>query len=299
MTRLFDRAVKVIAAQQPSPTSFVGRNSQFFETIESGVEITQHRIEFDVTKNLGSEPNKCQLKIFNLNASTRAVFDRKPTKVTLLAGYDGAPRLLFTGDLVYAYTKREKADLVTTITVADGIRAYASARTNKTYKPPMTALRMIQDVVKTMGGRVPDELLQNSALKESISISTSAHGPSRDILNRELARYGYSWSFQNGRFQALRDEDVHPGERILVNASTGLLESPEVTPPKDPTSGGGKPTEIKFKMLLYPELSPGSEVQLESELLNATAKLIDVHHVGNNKNGDGAFVSECTTKVSS
>ena len=296
--RLFNRIVRVVAQQQPPPSSFVGKNRSFFEVVDVGIEIDKLRIEFDVTQNLGSEPNKCEIKIFNLSPDDRAYFDRKPTKVTLLAGYDNVPRLLFTGDLVTASTERVAGvDNVTTITVSDGMRAYAHARMRtKSYKPPMTWLRILQDCAATWNQQLPDELLKNAELKQSIAAGVSVHGPTRDIVTRILASYGIGWSFQNGKLVTLSDGEARPGDIVPVNEDTGLLNSPKVTAPEAASaSGKGKPSEIKFDMLLYPELAPGKQVRIESAFLSATAKVVDVKHSGNNR--DGKYMSSATAKV--
>lgn len=296
-SQLFDRIVVVKAQQQPLPTSFVAKNLSFFQTVDIGVEISKLRIEFDVTKNLGKEPNKTTLKIFNMAPSTRSIFDRKPTRVTLLAGYDGNPRLLTTGDLIIASTKRVGGvDLVTTITIGDGMRAYSHARMNTRYSPTTTPLRILQDAARSFNVELPANILDDARLKQPNVTSLTMFGPTRDVFTTYLASFGYGWSFQNGGLQVLRDDDTQPGDIIPVDESTGLLESPEVTPPEQPSaSGKGKPSEIKFKMNLYPELVPGKVVKIASDFLNATAKLIEVKHSGNNRNG--TYVSECTAKA--
>lgn len=276
MSGLFKRTVKVTLASQP--TGFVGSNPGFFEQLGNALEITAMRIRFDVTKNLGKEPNKCLIKLDNLSADTRNEIEtKKPLRCTLQAGYDGAPRLLFVGDVVQAYSKREGTEIVTYVKVSDGMRAYSHARVNRSYKPPIQVKKVLSDCAKTMGLQLPPEVEQSAELKQALAVGISTHGATRDVLTRLLAPYGYNWSVQNGALQILKDDEIKPGHAYLISKEdSGLIGIPERTTPESPK----KSVEIKFETLLYPELQPGQLAKLQSELLNAQMKMTDVAHTG-------------------
>lgn len=281
MSRLYDRTVRVTLIRRP--TGFIGSNPQFFDSIGNVTEMEEMRIRFEVTKHLAKEPNKAVIKVHNLAEHTRAEIEKGDMAIRLHAGYDGNLRLLFYGDLRRASSAREGTDIVTTMQVADGAQAFKHARMNKSYKPPTTLLRVLQDMAKSMDCELPKDLLSRAELKQAISTGVTAQGATRDVMTSVLGEFGYGWSIQNGILQVLRDEDLRAGEEFLINADdAGLVNNPERTVPE---KEGGK-AEVKFDVLLYPELMPGSKARLSSEFINLSVKLTDVSHVGDNDASD-------------
>ncbi len=53
------------------------------------------RIRFEITKSLISHPNIAKIEIFNANQDTLSALQKKFTKITFNAGYEGSVRLLF------------------------------------------------------------------------------------------------------------------------------------------------------------------------------------------------------------
>lgn len=281
MAQLIGRVARVVVVERP--TGFVGNNPQFFERIGNALEIDKLRIRFEVSKGLGKEPNKTTIKISNLAEHTRTELERgKPLGVTLYAGYQNVYQLIAAGDLSRAFSIREgRTDIVTTLRVSDGLRAYQKGRMQRSYKPPIVALRVLEDAAKSLGLTLPPELEQSSELKQAIEGGISMHGQTRDVLTRLLAPYGYGWSIQDGRLLILKDDDLRPGEEFLVDAESGLVGIPERTYPE---KAGGK-SEVKFQTLLDPRIKSGSAVRLRSQLLNLSMKVTDVQHVGDTGSG--------------
>jgi hypothetical protein len=278
---LFNRTCKVTVIKQPS--GFTGENPQFFDTIGNALEIEGLHITFKATKHLAKEPNKAEIKIFNLSAHTRAQVEKLPLKVVLQAGYDGVARLLFTGNLTSAFSTREgRSDIVTTLIVGDGMRAFAHARMNRSYRPPIQVKRVLDDAAKSMGLQLPREVERSIELRQALANGISTRGATRDVLTRLLAPYGYSWSIQNGQLQVLKDEQLKPGRAFVINQQTGLIGKVQKTTPEKPK----KKSEIKFDALLYPELFPGAEAQIEAEFFQGRIKMTDIEATGDNRTGD-------------
>lgn len=285
MSRLYKHTAKVVIARQP--TGFIAENPQFFESLGNAVEIEKLRFTFEVKRTLQKEPNPCDLVIYNLSPHSRAEIEKKPATVTLLAGYDGVQRLLFTGDLRHAFSEREGTEWVTYVKLGDGARSYAHARMdNKSYKPPIRVSQVLTDAANSMGLDLPPEAEQSLELKQALSTGISMHGPTRDVLTRLLAPYGYGWSIQNGTLQILKDGDTR-GEAFLINGDTGLKNSPT----RETGDKALQRLEVSFEVALYPELFPGCLVQLESQAFNGTFKVLELSHAGDTE-GD-----EWTTSV--
>jgi hypothetical protein len=287
---LFPRSVKLTVVSRP--IGFIAENPNFFETVGNAIEIIAMRIRFEVTKNLGKEPNKCVIRLDNLSQSTRAELEKKPLKATLMAGHAGSPRLLFTGDITHAFSKREGTEIVTTLRVGDGFRAFAHGRMNRSYKASVSVKKVLEDCARSLNLKLPPEVEQSPELRQALATGVSAHGATRDVLTRVLAPYGYNWSMQNGQLWILKDEQVKTGHIHLISSASGpLVGIPEKTVPENPK---GK-TEIKCQTILFPELQPGQMAKLESEFLKVQFKMTDVKHVGDSyDNGD--FTSDITGK---
>jgi hypothetical protein len=291
---LWNRTCVVTAIRRPGGTTFVDRNPQFFETVGNAIVFDgsggKEKISFDIKKNLGKHPNTCEIKLVNMSDDTRKFLTNKPLRVDIEAGYGGVARLLWTGDLSWGNSKRDNTEWVTTLQLGDGLRAFALARTNKSYRPPVRVDKVLADAAASLGLTLPTTLAQSPQLKQALASGISLHGPTRDVLTEILAPYGFSWSVQNGQLQILRDDDTRPGTVHVVNQQSGLVGSPELTPPHNAsTSGKGaahRGSEVKFKVLLWPELVPGGMVQLESQSVTGLFKITDVSHAGSTRDKD-------------
>lgn len=273
MSRLFKHTCRVTVARQP--TGFIAENPQFFESLGNAVEIADLRVEFSVKRTLSKEPNPCEITVYNLSEHTRADIERKPATVTLHAGYDGVARLLFTGDLRDAWSERDGTEWRTYLRVGDGARAYAHARISRSYKPPIQVIKVLEDAAKSMGLDLPPEIERSVELRQALSTGLSVHGPTRDVLTRLLARYGYGWSVQNGALQIVRDGDAR-GQAFLINADTGLKGNPH----RETSDKALQRLEVGFEVALYPELFPAGLVKLESDAFNGTFRMLEVMHKG-------------------
>lgn len=275
MARKFKRIWKVTAIFQ-SGASFVADNPQFFERTGNAIEITQHRVRFKVKRNLSKNPNQCEIQIHNLSEHTRGEFERLPVQIMLHAGHDGVAKLLSSGDLVRSWSERDGTEIVTTLIVRDGMRAFANARMNRSYKPPILVGRVLADAAKSMGLLLPPSIEQSAELRQALASGISLQGPTRDVLTQLLAPYNYRWSVQNGSLLILRDDDTAPGEMLLIDSDAGLVGSPKKRAPNKPKAK----QEIDFDLFVDGEIGPGRRVQLRSEFFDVPLKVIEVEHAG-------------------
>lgn len=292
--RLFRKTWRVVVAAQPQ-SGFVGDNPDFFETTGNALEIASDetgdgcRVSFSIQKTAGKEPNKLTLDLYNLSSNSRDFLDRTPVQVTLQAGYDNAPRLLFVGDLrPGSYTKREGTEIITHLEVRDGMRAFAHARLTRSYKPPIRVYDVLSDCAKSMGLQLPREIEQSVELKQALASGISMRGPTRESLTRLLAPYGYSWSIQSGTLVIVPDGEARQGEAYLINQETGLINFPErATAEKE-----GQKLPVTWQTLLYPELEPARLAKLESEFINGVFRIKEVTHEGDSHE-EGAWTTSC------
>lgn len=274
-------------------TLYRPRGSSYFDLTPNGVEIVARadapgqRIQFSIEKRLGSAPDTCTVTVTNLNADSRADFENYPLAIQLDAGHDGEFRRIFAGDMRWASSSKKSTDWETLIQVADGARAYRHARVGRSFKEGVTVKTALAEVAKSMGLRLPRELEVSKELDAQFGAGLVLDGLSRDELSRLLAPYGYEWQIQDGTLTVYRDDQARPGQALVVSPATGLIESPEFTPP---TTSGKKSKSIRrstlrsprlnFRTLLYPQIVPGCKVFVDSVITRGIYKVIQVTHTG-------------------
>lgn len=295
--RLFDWVYKLTIIKRPS--GFIGSNPGFFEQIGNALEISNltdsrgigNRIQFEVKKNLGKEPNTCKVTISNLSEHTRSELEEtKPLGLILAAGFrDSGPRILFQGDITRCFSDLKGTDYETTMQIHEGGRAFAYARTNKSYKSGVRVQKVLEDAAATFGMKLPPEVLADPALKQTIPTGMSFEGPTRDFITRVLAPYGYNWSFQNNRLQILKDGQLKPGYDFLIDQAAGLIGTPQRTTPDKPK---GK-SELTFETLLYPELFPGADIKLKSATFDGSFRIKELTAKGDSYGDDWKSEVRC------
>ncbi len=273
MARLFNKSWRVTIARPVS--------GRFFQNQSVVTTITEQRVTFECEKNLGEEPNPCELSIYNLSPTSRAELERKPVHVTLEAGYDGNLELMFAGDVRWAQSRHSGTDWETKIQLGDGDRAYRGARVNRSFRGGVTAADAVREVASTMELTLDAETkaaLANIPHVNGLSLS----GPSSREMTRLLRPHGLSWSVQDGRLQVLAANQTRGGDALRIAVDTGLVESPEWGTPDD----DGKPPRLQFKTLLKPSLYAGRLVVVESRSVNGQFKPMRVRSSGDTHGQD-------------
>jgi hypothetical protein len=304
----FGRVYRILVHKAPEPVDINTKelNARWFDEFEQVLEITNigrdhyHRIEFEIDKDLKGTPNQCKLKIYNLSVASRDLFKGSPVKVRLEAGYDNAPRLLFLGDMRFADSDLKGLDWVTTLQLADGGRAYANARVNKSFAKGTPLRTILDSLAKAFG--VPLELQSRSSsdLDQRIAAGEVITGWAADELERLLLPYGFGFSFQNQRLQLLRVDKILPGEIRVIREDTGdgggMLGTPEIDPPKirappkvghrGRSTARAKVPKLKVKHTLYPELIPGERIEMQTRSVKGTFKIDSLKHKGDTHGND-------------
>jgi hypothetical protein len=275
--RLLNRVVSLTIAFQPTPAKAGDpSNPTFFTQQPNAIEVTSLRVSFEVKKNLGKEPNTCTCTVYNLSKSTRTELDKRPLYAILRAGHDGVARHLFSGNVTYAFSRRNGTEWETKLQIADGQRAFAFARMSRSYKQPVSGRQVLGDAAASMGLALPPEAEQSPELRQALSGSFVAHGPTRDVMTRLLAPYGFGWSVQDGRLQVLSTSQVNQQASLIISQEFGMIGSPERSIPHK----SGDPSDLTVEALLYPEVCAGQQIDVRSQSLTGTFKVQDVHHRG-------------------
>lgn len=272
--RFFDRCARLTLSRAMKGT--------FGDPNTNGLEIEDLRIQFQITKALSSTPNTCEVSVTNLREDTRNAINHKPLWVKLDAGHDGVYRNIFVGDLRYGQSRREGTEIITTLQLADGDRAYRAARLTKAYKTGTSVYTVLKDAARSMGLVVPPDLEVTAELKQQAAGGERLNGRTRDELTRLLAPYGYHWSMQDGKLVVVKDRTTAPNQALLINQAAGMIGSPELG---SPDKQGNAPSWT-IKTLLYPEAIPGRLLRVETRDVTGDFKAVKVTHKGDTHGAD-------------
>ena len=280
MSRLFQRSCALTLA----------RPSGYFTQANNATVISALRVQFEVKKSRRKEPNTCSITVSNLNADSRAALAIKPLHVRLDAGYDDNLGRLFTGDMRWSESVKFETDWETKIEVGDGERAYRHARVNRSYEGGVTARVLLAECASALALPLPPTAHLTELDTQYVS-GFSLHGPAQRELTRILDPLDIRWSIQDGRLQLERERDARGEPAIVVSPDTGLIGGPSFGSPAEK----GKPAVLSFRMLLFPALTPGGLVRVESRNISGTFKLDRVLHVGDTHGA--AWYSECEART--
>lgn len=226
-------------------------------------------ISFSVQRNISSSLNQMRLNVFNLGKVLRQqIFQdrfniKKYKKVILQAGYDKISTI-FVGNLLEAYSLRQKQDIITYINAQDGgfgVRnSYSnfSMKSGATFKD--TISRLFQDMQNIATGKIGD--IEGSHKRGSVF-----NGNTFNLLRKQSKENVF---IDNEIINALKDNEVIEGNVFLISSETGLLGTPR-----------RKDAIIEVDLLFEPKIIIGQIVELKSRIdsrFDGQYKVIGIGH---------------------
>jgi len=239
-------------------------------------------IEFDITRNVLTSANVCQIKIFNLNEKTRNKIrfnffntgEYRP--IILKAGYgSGVLPVIFTGNISQAWSVRDGVNFVTTIECYDGGWAFATSKARAQFEAGTITKQQIESLAETMS----QYNVSKGAIGDYPNVSTRAasySGNTMEIINQLSGNGAY---IDNGSVHCLGNSECTEGGIALIDASSGLLGTPVL-----------ERTLLTFDMLFEPGVIVGQKIKLES-LTNSSVNSSSMDSSGKTINGDYKVIS--------
>lgn len=224
----------------------------------SGLLVENLRVHFEVSKTVESAPNVAVIKIFNLSPINEAKIKNEFDEVLLNAGYEGALRLVFRGNIKHVYRYRDKSDYITEIEAGDGDKDFRSATMNETLAAGTTNAQLVDRAVgsfKTTGGTTKGAVQINDRARLRGKVIS---GNTRDVLHDVARESGANWSIQDGQLVIVKANGVLPDEAIVLTADTGMLGAPEIND-----------KGIAVKCLLNPQLRVNGAIKLDNNGIKA------------------------------
>lgn len=225
-------------------------------------------ISFSVSKTYAGSPNESTISILNMSPESRQKIVSNVDKVAvkLYAYYEGDERtLLASGNLLKAWPEKEGTTNKMTLTFLDGISAILIAKTNRSFPPNTKIKDVVVKLAKDME-EIKDVKVDSSKINvdgEVGSRGLSINGRTSSALDSLANQYGFTWSIQNGVFQAYRDktkgdESSRKKYVISVKENNLLKASPELGEKYMQQIG------MKIEAILNAKICPGDIVDLTS-----------------------------------
>lgn len=232
------------------------------------------RIVFDASKSINGGLNKLNLKVYNLNEATRLSIvkdkeDNTYVGIKLYVGYDNRLELIFKGSIFRAQNIREGAEYYNSIECLDGGVDYLHSFTSRTVKGGKVVETLLQDMPNTTIGKVADI---QALIRPKVLV-----GNTTKIID-EFVSDDMSWYIDNEQLYIIGENQVVSKLIPIVDASTGLLNTPENDLKK-----------ITFSTILNPAIRIGGQVNLISKTaphLNGVYKVDTIVFKGDNYGND-------------
>lgn len=234
------------------------------------------RVVFHIEKSLESEPNTCEMSIYNLAERTRKELEHKPMWVRVDAGYVGEERRLFCGDVRWAESTHIGTEWETKMQLGDGDRQFRFGRLSKSFRSGIDARTAVTEAARAMGFRAKFSARAELELRSQFAGGLTMAGPAHRELSLLLSRFGMTYSIQDGELQILLGNETAPDQAILISQETGMVGTPAYGSPPEPK----KPPILPVTKLLDARIKPGGRVVVASRSINGMFKVQRVVHDG-------------------
>lgn len=271
---LFDRKVEVrigIPANLQATIFGVGRSW------------SDLRIEFEVERTLGKDPNTAKVQLYNPDSVSIGIIQATGSMIQVLAGYGFFPTLIFTGSIAKRGVTIEKngPDRVVVIEAGDGELAYTEARFDWHFEAGTPVNTILSQAIVAAGlGLGPGSPTLPPRL---ISTDMTFFGLAVDAIDRLVTDAGGTWSIQDGNLEILLQDLPTAEEAVFLTPQTGLIGSPVRTD-----------DGINAEALLNGNIKPGKPLFIQGGTVVGFFKPVKVNHSGSNRDGDFKTSVEAT-----
>lgn len=263
-----------------------------------GTDASLLRVVFKVTKTLEKEPNSAEITVYNLAESTRGAMSDKFASVILKAGYGkpgtlGTTATIFTGDARTIDHFRSGPDWTTKIQAGDGERAFQYDAANVSFGrvEHVLAIRALVNQSSLNPGNLEQALASSKFANRDAVFRRgfSARGPLISEVEKLMRSHGFRTSVQQGafRFTPISPDNTDFSDPInqvpFISEKSGMVGGPQLGTPDKKEK---KPSVVKVKVLLMPEVYCGGLVRVDAEHVRGTYLVQALTHSGDTMGGD-------------
>ena len=246
------------------------------------VEVSALDIEFKVKKTSKPEPNTCDLRVYNLNADSRAALQvLKKVHLRLDAGYDESLSQIYFGRVRTCQSTTEGPNVITDFSSADSEKQIRGARINASFPPKTAPGIALRALVKALGvgqGNVDSAvaLLQSKGVASLYGSGVVLTGNVARQLTDFCRSAQVMWSVQDGKMEITDLGKPLEGKAFELSSDTGLIGSPTID------SKG----VVSATTLMLPDLRPNVQVSFKAKHLTGVFKVIQCEYSGQTNGAD-------------
>ncbi len=230
------------------------------------IDLSGLRVRFHVSQATAARPCTAEISVYNVSDAvvnaiqnpTRNFLKRSFVSVTLEAGYQENHAVVFKGDLWWKSVGVEsETDTFLRLIAATGDRAHQNAFTSASIPKGASPKDVVKTVTDTMDPYGVKLVVAPEYPETKLLRGKTIYKMSRDALQDAADANGFTWAYTDRGIVAIaKDGAIKEYDRVIVlDASSGLLERPEIT-----VDG------LKLRALLNPELEWGRLVQIKSSI---------------------------------
>ena len=240
------------------------------QTIEVQYPFT---LKFDVNRGVWSDANTGNFQIYNLGYDVQALlwkdrFDQtKYVTMWLYAGYENIMPLIFMGDVQECTSYRNGVDFITDSQATDGGYLFQYGFVNKTFSKDTDFKFLIQELLAGVPTCKVGYITSN--VKQMRKRGRTFIGQTMKLLEA----YNFDKVFvDNGELHILGENDVIPGQLMVLNADSGMIGTPRRSE-----------TTLNVDTIFEPQLVVAQAINLQSKIypfLNQNYQIIGLRHYG-------------------
>lgn len=218
------------------------------------------RVAFSAQKTITGSPNQIDIAVYGLSRDTQRAIRSNLTKIQLIAGYESSADsagLVAQGAIMSAIPSRQGADQVLKITAFDGYGGMVRGAFSKYFDGGTPIASVVREIAQSMPGVNVERIDIPGTLRGR---GANLSGSSTQQLDKLADQHGFSWSVQDGVFQAVPDNTdtgrvfVFSSQRNLISANP-VLNGPLM-------ANVGVEAEAKFDA----RMKPGDRMIIESDI---------------------------------
>ena len=226
---------------------------------QSGIELAALRITFNVHKKVTQHPNLLEARVYNLSDETMKKVTQF-TRVQLTAGYEFANyAVIFDGTVVqYRRGRENPTDTYFEIFAGDGDVQINQSTTIWRFEAGTKEKDCIQKLAQDTGldlGHISDKVGQ-----DTLTRAWTLAGQTSQYLREMVLKYGANFWAEGGKLNIVHSSEALPGDVVVLDPTTGLVQIPEATP-----------QGIQARCLINPVIKLGGRIKLDKKFISGIA----------------------------
>lgn len=215
------------------------------------IDASRLRFTFTVVRDRRSLPNVATIRIYNTKVNRASIVGDRFTRLSLTAGYEQNSGLIFRGNIINAFDRREGTESVLEFFALDGGQDWQFRVVPRTFASGTTAREMVRRTAETFGS-ISLEGIENVPETKIVS-QWAMNSPTRDVMDELAETYGFEWSIQSGRIVIVQAGGSDGRPPIPVDQDHGMIGSPI-----------GTDVGLEVQTLLNPLATPLRQMEVKS-----------------------------------